>query len=347
MTSPVSPWWARDVHADRHLFLEGRGRIRDGIRHYFSAEGFTEVECGALQRSPGNEAHLHAFATNRVRPDGTTEPLYLHTSPEFAAKKLLAAGERRIYALGPVFRNREQGALHAPEFTMLEWYRAGETYDAVVEDCARLVRLAAEAGGQSRFRFRGREADPNTAPERITVAAAFRRFAGIDLLATLSSGGGGNRDAVADAARDAGIKIADDDTWSDIFSRVLVEKVEPMLGVGYPTILEAYPRCEAALARAKDSDPRLADRFELYLCGVEIANGFAELTDPVEQRARFETEMTEKARVYGERYPLDEDFLAALTAMPQAAGVALGFDRLVMLATGAERINQVIWTPLV
>jgi lysyl-tRNA synthetase class 2 len=303
------------------------------------------VECGALQISPGNEAHLHAFATERIRPDGTRQSLYLHTSPEFACKKLLAAGERKIFSLGPVFRNRERGALHAPEFTMLEWYRAGESYDAVIEDCLRLVRLAADAGGVDRFRFRGREADPRAEHRRVSVAEAFQDYSGIDLLGTLSADGAGDVAALARAAARAGIKTAADDSWSDIFSRILVEKLEPELGCECPVILDAYPRCEAALARANATDDRVADRFELYLCGVELANGFAELTDAEEQRARFKAEMSEKQRVYGETYPIDEDFLAALAAMPAACGVALGFDRLAMLATGAERIDQVIWTP--
>ena len=143
-----------------------------------------------------------------------------------------------------------------------------------------------------------------------------------------------------------GIRVAADDTWSDIFSRILVEKIEPELGFGRPTILQEYPVAEAALARVSPRDPRVAERFELYACGVELANGFAELTDPAEQRRRFAAEMDEKARVHGERYPLDEDFLAALAAMPEASGVALGLDRLVMLATGAPRIDLVQWTPV-
>jgi lysyl-tRNA synthetase class 2 len=155
-----------------------------------------------------------------------------------------------------------------------------------------------------------------------------------------------DRDALASQARAAGIKLADDDSWSDIFSRVLVEQIEPQLGNGRATILMEYPRAEAALARAKPGEPAVAERFELFMCGVELANGFGELTDPVEQRRRLEAEMAKKQRLYRERYPIDEDFLAALALMPQASGCALGFDRLVMLATGASRIDQVIWTPL-
>jgi len=316
------------------------------VRAWFDSQGFTEVEAAALQVSPGNEAHLHAFATEAIGPDGARRALYLHTSPEFACKKLLAAGERRIFSLGKVWRNRERGPLHHPEFTMLEWYRAGEPYAVLMQDCAALLRLAAEAAGARTFGFRGRTCDPFAEPERVAVAEAFADLAGIDLLGTVGGDGSTDREALAAAARSAGIRVAADDTWADVFSRVIVEKVEPRLGLGRPTILHGYPVPEAALARPAAADPRVAERFELYACGVELANAFGELTDAGEQRLRFEAEMAEMARVYGERYPVDEDFLAALELMPEASGSALGFDRLVMLATGAERIEQVIWTPV-
>ena len=274
-----SPFWDRRAHADRRPVLIARGRITAALRGWFAARDFVEVETSALQVSPGNETHLHAFATERVSPDGTSARRYLRTSPEFACKKLLSAGEPRIVEFARVFRNRERGALHAPEFTMLEWYRAGTPYEALMEDCAAIIALAA------------------------------------------------------------------DDTWGDIFSRVLVERIEPRLGLGRATVLYEYPAALSALARPKPSDPRVAERFELYVCGVELANGFGELTDPLEQRRRLSAEMAEKERIYGERYPLDEDFLAALAEMPHAAGVALGLDRLVMLATGAPHIDHVMWTP--
>lgn len=346
MSDPSSsPWWDPRVHADRQPFLRARGRIAAGLRGYFLTQDFTEVEAAVLQASPGNEAHLHAFATELVAPDGSRAPLYLHTSPEFACKKLLAAGEPRIFDFSRVFRNRERGALHHPEFTLLEWYRIEESYESLMTDCAAVLRLAAEAAGAKSFSLRGCEADPFAQIERMTVAQAFQKFAGIDLLATISASGT-DREALAAGVRAAGIRVAPDDTWSDLFSRVLVERIEPKLGIGRATILDAYPLAEAALARPTRADPRLAERFELYVCGVELANGFGELTDPHEQRRRFEAEMAEKQRVYGERYPLDEEFLAALAIMPPASGVALGFDRLVMLATGASRIEQVIWTPV-
>jgi lysyl-tRNA synthetase class 2 len=390
------------VHADRRPFLIARNRTVAALRRHFEAQGFLEVEAGALQVSPGNETHLHAFGTELIDPAGGRWPLYLHTSPEFACKKLLAAGEERIFTFARVFRNRERSALHAPEFTMLEWYRANEPYEQLMEDCAAVLACAAEAAGATEYRFRGAHADPFAAPERITVAEAFARYAGIDLIAMLPDSAGGDaapsspgtelpyphasssgaqgatrgpRDAthrspgfsglryatpendtekcetssaftkLAEDARRIGVRTAADDTWSDILSRILVEKIEPRLGLGRATILADYPASEAALARRKPSDPRFAERFELYVCGVELANAFGELTDPAEQRRRFAADMDEKALIYGERYPIDEDLLAALALMPPASGIALGLDRLVMLATGASRIDQVIWTP--
>ena len=336
-----SPWWAPHVYADRRPFLLARNRISTAFRAWFGAKNFMEVETAILQASPGNEAHLHAFATELVSPDASNTRLYLHTSPEFAAKKLLAAGEKRLFTFARVFRNRERGALHHPEFTMLEWYRADEPYGVLIDDCAALLAAAAEMAGTKNFSFRGREVDPFAVPERLTVADAFRRHAGIELLATLD-----DREALAAAAKGQSIRVAGDDTWADVFSRILVERIEPNLGIGRATVLDEYPVSEAALARPTAHDPRVAERFELYVCGVEIANAFGELTDPAEQRRRFESEMAEKERVHGERYPLDEDFLAALGRMPPASGIALGFDRLVMLATGAQRIEQVLWTPV-
>ena len=313
-----------------------RNRIVAETRRWFALRDFVEVDPAALQVSPGNEAHLHGFATDMVSTDGVAVPRFLHTSPEFACKKLLAAGEERVVSLAHVFRNRERGDLHHPEFTMLEWYRAGDPYEVVVGDALELIRLAGETAGRTQAEFRGRRCDLLAAPEHLTVEGAFRAYAGIDLLASIGVDGGTDRDALADGCRAAGIRIAVDDTWSDLFSRVLVERVEPHLGEGAPTILDRYPVPEAALARRAEDDPRVAERFEIYVCGVELANGFGELTDPHEQRRRFAAEMDEKARVYGERYPLDEDLLAALAEMPPASGVALGLDRLVMLAVGSK-----------
>jgi elongation factor P--(R)-beta-lysine ligase len=335
------PFWA--LHAGRRPFLLGRMRIAAALRQFFAARDFVEVETATLVPSPGNETHLHAFATDLVAPTGTRARLYLRTSPEFACKKLLAAGERRIVEFARSFRNRERGILHHPEFTLVEWYRAQEPYEVLMEDCGAILALAAEAVGSKRFSFRDRAIDPFAAPERLTMAEAFARHAGIDLMAMLPPQPSA---VLATAANAVGIRTAADDTWGDVFSRVLVEKIEPQLGQGRATILYEYPAVQSPLARPKVADLRLAERFELYACGVELANGFGELIDVAEQRQRLEQQMAEKERIYGERYPIDEDFLSALAVMPEACGIALGFDRLVMLATGATRIDEVVWTPM-
>ncbi|BCW89874.1 Elongation factor P--(R)-beta-lysine ligase [Alphaproteobacteria bacterium SO-S41] len=316
-------------------------RIRSLVRAWFEKRGFTEVETGLLQASPCAETHLHGFATERVFPDGRRETLYLPTSPEFGAKKLLAAGEKRIFELARAFRNREASAIHAPEFTMLEWYRAEEPYGTVIDDTIALIRAAGPT-----LTHRKRTADTAAEPVRLTIAEAFKQFANINLLLTVGGHGETDRDGFAAMATKAGVALAGDDTWEDIFTRVMAELIEPELDPSVLTVLYEYPAPEAALARRTKHDPRVAERFEVYACGVELANGFGELTDAAEQRVRYEAAMNEKERLYGERYPVDEEFLAAVAVMPEASGVALGFDRLVMLASGADRIEQVIWTPL-
>jgi elongation factor P--(R)-beta-lysine ligase len=342
--TPVRRWWDAERHAARRPTLLARNRIKAAMREHFATAGFTEVECAQLQRSPGNEVHLHGLKVEAVSAAGDKAALYLHTSPEFASKKLLAAGETRIFDFARVFRNRETGRLHAREFTMLEWYRAGEPYQSLMADCADLLRLAADAGGQAVWSFGGRAIDPKLEPERMTLAEAFKRFAGIDLLSTLDPAAT-DREALAKRAAEAGIRVAADDTWSDVFTRVLIEKVEPAIGNGRGTILCEYPWPEAALSRRKPDDPLVAERFELYACGVELANAFGELTDAAEQHRRFAADMALKQAIYGESAPIDEDLLSAIASMPETSGAALGFDRLVMLATGAGSVEEVLWTP--
>ena len=341
-----SPLWMPHFHADRRGRLLVRNLVRDALRNLLAADGFLEVDTPILQVSPGNEAHIAGFATQFFDGSGPAQLLYLHSSPEFACKKLLAAGEERIFSLGHVFRNRERGPLHHPEFTMLEWYRAHRPYTEVMSDCAAMLKAAARAAGAQALQYRGRAADPFAEPERLAVAEAFQRHAGISLEPLLPDGAGEPRDRFARLAEQAGVRTTTDDTWSDIFSKVLTQCIEPHLGLGRPTLLMDYPAREAALARLNPDDPRFAERFELYACGVELANGFGELTDAAEQRRRLEAEMVEKQRIYGETYPLDEDFLNALCHMPEASGCALGFDRLVMLVTGAARIEDVLWAPV-
>lgn len=341
-----TPWWSPQNHADRRPLLLARNRIQAGMRAWLGVQGFTEVDPAALAISPGNEAHLHGFATDMIGNDGLARRMYLHTSPEFAMKKLLAAGERQIAAFSHVYRNRERGALHSPEFTMLEWYRVGADYTALMDDIAALIAVAARVAGTRTLQFRGQTCDAFAPAQRLSVADAFARFASVDLMASITADGTTNRDTLAAQARRIGLRVADDDTWSDVFSRILSQHVEKNLGQGQITILDHYPAAEAALARTVPHDARISQRFEVYACGVELANGFGELTDAGQQRARFAAEMAEKSRVYGETYPVDEDFLSALAQMPDAAGIAMGFDRVVMLALGAAQIDQVIWAPV-
>jgi lysyl-tRNA synthetase class 2 len=341
----TTPLWTPHIHAERRPMLRLRGEIVHALRDLFAELAFVEVETPALQVSPGNEIHLQAFGTELAHAD-RRDRRFLRTSPEFACKKLIAAGERRIVEFARVFRNGERSALHHPEFTMLEWYRANEPYETIIDDCIAVITQVASTAGSRQFVWRGQAADPFAGPERITVANAFARHAGIDLLATLSEDDGPDREQLAACAGDAGIAIAEDDTWGDIFSRVMAEKIEPRLGLGRATILDEYPAEMSALARPKARDPRVAERFEIFLCGVELANGFGELTNAGEQRRRLLAQMDAKDRIYHERYPIDDDFISALRIMPPTSGVALGLDRLVMLAAGATHIEQVLWAPV-
>jgi elongation factor P--(R)-beta-lysine ligase len=347
LISPASqPFWSRDQYAARRGCLVARAQVASFVRRWFDVRGFIEVQPAALQVSPGNETHLHGFKTALVLPDGSPRDAWLHTSPEFAMKKLLAAGEEWIYALTGVFRNRERTAIHAPEFTMLEWYRTGAALERLIEDCVALTALVAHIANAKTFVFRDRKASPFEPPELLTVRDAFLRYAEVDIYDSLPMGGPPDAEILASQARDSGLRVAPDDDWSDIFSRLLSERVEPNLGIGRPTVLHAYPASEAALARLNPDDPRVAQRFEFYCCGVELANAFHELIDPAEQRRRFAADMEAQRRIYGTSAPIDEDFLAALAEMPDASGAALGFDRLMMLATGADSVETVQWTPV-
>ncbi len=342
------PWWHPDAFAARRPGLRVRAAVLGAVRRFFAERGFDEVETPILQTAPGMEPHLSAFATTLDEPFGQgSRPLYLHTSPEFAMKKLLVAGAPRIWQLARVFRNGERSPTHHPEFTMLEWYRAGAGYRDLMDDCEALLRLCLEAVRETAFRRRDLACDPFRPFERLPVAEAFARHAGIDLLATAPDPLNPDRDLLAAAARGAGIHVGESDSWEDVFFRILLERVEPHLGHAVPTVLYDYPVSMAALARPSPRDPRVAERFELYVCGVELANAFGELTDPAEQRRRYFADMDLKERLYGYRWPVDEEFLAALEhGMPDSAGIALGFDRLVMLAAGAERIEDVLWAPV-
>lgn len=328
------PAWTPDSLAARLPFLRRRARLAAAVRAFFAARGYLEVETPYAVRAPGEEVHLDAFRTERVTVTGERVKLWLHTSPEFAMKRLLVGGAGRIFQLARVWRNGEGGDTHAPEFTMLEWYRPGASMTSLMDETESLLRAVLPPTVESR----GVRTDLAQF-ERITVADAFARYGSADVLATAD-------DAPALAAQ-AGARLRDGETWEDLFFRLLLERVEPRLGHDRPSFLTHWPAAQAALARRDPDDPRVAERFELWVCGMELANAFVELTDAGEQRARFEADRARRHAFTGAAdWPLDEDFLAALAhGMPPTAGIALGFDRLAMIASGARRIDQVLWLP--
>lgn len=313
------------------------------IRAYFDAQGFDEVETPILQVCPVIDTHIRAFATELRGVNGEIEKnMYLHTSPEFAMKKLLVGGMNKIYQICHVFRNAEGSKRHSPEFTMIEWYRTQADYNDIMADCVGMLRACANAAQIQEFKYKNYRCNPFEEWERLTVAEAFSRYADIDLISLLD-----DRDGLQKAVQDLGLHTAEDDGWDDLFFRVMDAKIEPLLGMGVPTFLCDYPIAMASLSKPKADDPRFAERFELYVCGIELANAFSELTDAEEQVKRYHIEMDEKERLYGERYPIDEDFIAALRhGMPPSGGIALGIDRLVMLSCGVEDIQKVLWNDI-
>lgn len=327
----MRPRWHPLSLADRLPFLRRRARLTQATRAFFSSRGYLEVETPYAVRAPGEEVHLRAFATEYVSPTGEAEALWLHTSPEFAMKRLLVGQSGPIFQLARVWRNEERSARHAPEFTMLEWYRPGAGFNALIGETESFLRavlppvVTANGISTNLARF-----------ERLTVADAFAWYASADLLGTAG-------DAAA-LAKSAGATLREHEDWEDLFFRLLLERVEPNIGREHPCFLTHWPAAQAALAVRDPADPRVALRFELFVCGMELANAFEELTDAAEQRARFEDDRARRHALYGQDWPLDEDFLAALEhGMPRACGIALGFDRLAMIASGADRIDQVLW----
>jgi elongation factor P--(R)-beta-lysine ligase len=309
-----------------------RARLAAATRAFFVARGFVEVETAYAVRTPGEEVHLRAFATEREATDGTRTKLFLHTSPEFAMKRLLADGSGPIFQLARVWRNGEGSELHAPEFTMLEWYAPDFGMRELIGQVMDLLR--AVLPGEVTCRGVTTRLDE---AEVLSVAEAFRRHAGADVLGTAG-------DAPALAAS-AGERLRAGEDWEDLFFRILLGRVEPRLGRGRPTFLTHWPAAQAALARRDPDDPRVAERFELFVCGMELANAFVELTDAAEQRARFEIDRARRQMLGGQEWPMDEALLAALPAMPACAGIALGFDRLAMIAAGVDDIREVLALP--
>jgi len=310
--------------------------IRRAVASFLEREGLIAVETPALQVSGGMEPHLAAMP---AAVQGQRR--YLHTSPEFAMKRLVVRERCSIYQFVPVYRDEPASATHHATFEMLEWYRVGQGIGCLIEDCLQILRRARHAaGGAMLVEWAGERCDLAADPEVISCSQAFHRYAGIDLAAMA-----GDRQAFAAAAyAQAGVACDPADSWEDVFFRVLLNRIEPWLGLGQPTFLAGYPREQAALARMDPSQPAEAERVELYVCGMELANGFGELTDAFEQRQRFLHDQAEKQRLYDQNYPLPESLLTALErGMPRTSGMALGFDRLVMLATGARRIDEVLW----
>ena len=334
MSQHVStPPWHPDRYADRAGFLHRRARLAQAVRRFFDVRGYLEVETPYAVATPGEEVHLRAFATEKLGPDGAGEKLWLHTSPEFAMKRLVVAGAGPIFQLARVWRNEQDSAHHSPEFTLLEWYRPGATMADLMDETEALLRAVLPP-----VVTQGAIATDLSVFERLTLQQAFARHAGADLLAA-------GTDAVA-LARDARTTLRPGEAWEDLFFRLLLERIEPAIGRVHPTFLTHYPAAQAALARRDPADPRVAERFELYAGGMELANAFIELTDATEQRARFLADRARRHALHGEDWPLDEDFLAALAhGLPPCGGVALGFDRLAMLACGATRIDQVQFMP--
>jgi elongation factor P--(R)-beta-lysine ligase len=303
--------------------LEARARIRRAVRAWFEAEGFLEVETPARVRSPGQEVHLDAIPAGPGR--------WLITSPEYHLKRLVAAGFSRVFEIARCWRANESGPHHATEFTMVEWYRGDAPLEALARDCEALLEIAIRAAGR----------DPAAlglgAPfARTTVRELFGRHAGFELP------GDEDAAALARAACAAGVAIGSAQAWDDIFYQVFLDRIEPALAAAGPTFVFDWPAPLAALARPKPDHAGLVERFELYAGGLELANAFGELTDAVEQRRRFEAETRIRAALGKQVYPIDEALLSALPRLPPTAGIALGFDRLVMLALGASNLNDVV-----
>ena len=293
--------------ARRRDALVQRGAIFDRVRGFFKEKGYLEVETPFRIPAPAPEAQIDAVPSSGW---------FLQTSPELCMKRMLAAGYSSIFQICRCWRDGERGARHLSEFTMLEWYRAGADYLGLMEETEALVVAAA---ADSCISYRGRSIELSLPWERLTVAEAFLRYAGTTPDQALAAGS---------------------------FDEIMVERVEPRLGLTRPTFLYDYPACCGALARLKEGDPSIAERFELYIGGLEIANAFSELTDAGEQRSRFKAEAAERASLGKPPYPVAERFLTALASMPPAAGIALGLDRLVMVLLDAESIDEVVaFTP--
>ena len=336
--------WHPDHYRKIRPNLRNRYAMSRALRDWFHGQDFTEVDTAILQPAAPPEVHLQHFATQLVAPNGDAVWRYLHSSPEIAMKKLLVAGEERIFQLCHVFRNKEGSRQHRPEFTMLEWYRRGEDLAILAQDATAIIQLAAHTAKSDHFRYNGMECDPFAPMRHLTVAAAFDQYAGIDLLATTPDPLRPDVALLARAGEAAGCPAHEGDDWESLFFRIMMARIEPFLGQGRICFLSHYPITMAALAARDPADPRLSLRAEIYASGMELANGFVELTDAAEQRARMRHDQQTRRDIYGIDSPIDEDFLASLEyGLPPSVGMALGFDRLVMLCCGAADIAEVVY----
>ncbi|MDE2998322.1 MAG: EF-P lysine aminoacylase EpmA [Gemmatimonadota bacterium] len=321
--------------------LRTRARVLSFVRRFFENAGFLEVETPLLVPSPGMEPHLDAFETH-YSENGHVKRYYLPTSPEYAMKRLLSCGFERIFQICKSFRQDAPGPMHSPEFTLLEWYRAFADYTTIMADTEHLIHsLVREVTGVSSVMYRGRTIDFTPPWQRLSVREAFARYAGV------CADPAGDLDGFIHQARQQGHgSVSPDDPFEVAFFKVFLDAVEKRLGAGRPMFLVDYPAEMAALARLKQNAPGIAERFELYVCGVELANAFTELNDPAEQRARLEDEAARRQHGGRPAYPIDERFLGALEAgMPPAGGIALGIDRLLMVLTDARHIRDVVAIP--
>lgn len=334
----------REVFKKKLPFLLLRNKIIKSIKSFFETEDFTEVDTPILQYSPGMEVHLFAFETKFNNINGIdSQKLYLHTSPEFSMKKLLSFGMERIYQFTHTFRNEVISPTHYPEFTMLEWYRTKHNYETLMKDCEKILNLTLTTTGNDYFAYKEKKCYLNNGIEKLTIAQAFKKFCNIDILSTIDNSKEPSPNKLAPIAKELKINVSENDTWDDLFEKLMLEYIEPNLGIEKPTILYEYPIHQAALSKPSPTNPNIAERFELYVCGIELANAFTELTDKESQEQRFLHDQMEKEKIYGTTFPIDYEFLNCLDTLPDCTGIALGIDRLIMLATHTDKITDTLW----
>jgi len=316
-----------------------RARIIAALRRHLDDHGYLEVETPCLVPAPGQDPHLRSFT---VQDSSGQHCGYLRTSPEHAAKRLLSRGLKRVYELDRVFRDEPVSDWHQPEFTMLEFYRAGASTGQIKDDCVALVRAA--GGVVSPDLQIARETGADLDLSRRPVSIAISEILSDDL--NLDWRGLPGAEELRAAAASKGLEFgAGPWSWDAVFTKLMLEVVEPALPCDRIVFLEGYPASQASYARLQPGDPEVADRFELYLGGIELANAFGELTDAAEQRRRFEAWAEERRASNGPEYPLDEPFLSELNSMPDASGVALGVDRLVQVLLDARALDEVLLFP--